>query len=138
MNLLTKKNHDQAKKDVSHVFALQAMNHFSSATISKSLIRDDFRCTASGVYDSRSVLKNRELTGEVKNPGSRIGNIQCAHIFPQSTNMDISGSNEDNAEVRTHILLHLGHRQLLAPSLTIPRLYGLLSQVSVTKTLPRN
>ena len=51
---------------------------------------------------------------------------QCAHIFPQSTNADVSGSNEDSAKVRTHVLLHVGHRQLLAPNSSMLRLYGLL------------
>ena len=39
--------------------------------------------------------------------------------------MAISSSNEDSDTVHTYVLLHLSHRQLLAPSLSLTRLYGL-------------
>jgi len=63
---------------------------------------------------------------EVEKSPSEMTNTQCAHIFPQSTNMDTSGPNEDSDMVRTHVLLHLGHHQLLAPSSSMLRLHGLL------------
>ena len=78
--------------------------------MSKALIRDNFRCIVSGIIDSRSALKNHELMGEIDTYRSRMGNTQCAHISPQSTNMDIYGSKEDSSKVRTHVLLYLIHR----------------------------
>ena len=57
---------------------------------------------------------------------STMRDTQCAHIFPQSTDTDTSGSNKDSAKVRTHVLLHLSHCQLLAPNSSMLRLYGLL------------
>ena len=119
------KTHDEAKKNESHVLALQDMNFFSFApNIQKKIIIEGRRPSSGMIFGA--LLLALELTGEVKKPGSRIGNTQCVHIFPHSTNMDISRSNENSAEVRTHVLLHLGHRQFLALSLTIPRPCGLL------------
>ena len=123
------KTHDEAKKNESHVLALQDMNFFLIRTkYSKKKKKEkkfEGRRPSSGMIFG-ALLLALELTGEVKKPGSQIGNTQCVHIFPQSTNMDISRSNENSAEVRTHVLLHLGHRQFLALSLTIPRPCGLL------------
>ena len=77
--------------------------------MSKALIRDNFRCIVSGNYDSRSAQKNHELLAEVDETRSKMGSTQCAHIFPQSTNMDISG-DQASSKVRTHMLLYLIHR----------------------------
>ena len=41
--------------------------------------------------------------------------IQCMHIFPQSTNVAIPGSNEVGPKVRIYVP-HLCHRQFLAPT----------------------
>ena len=117
-------SHAQAKKNVSHVCTLQATNILIQQ-FPKALIRDDFCCIASGNYDPYSAVKNHELMHEVDKSDSKMGNTQCAHIFLQLTNMDISGSREDSSKVRSHVLLYLGHRQLLAPSSIMPRLYGL-------------
>jgi len=71
-------HHDQAKK--------------------KALVRDNFRCIVTGRYDGASVAKNHELKEEMYKSRTPTCNTQCSHIFPQSTNMVISGSNEDGAK----------------------------------------
>src|SRR5712671_6939198 len=72
---------------------------FSSKIVSKALVRDNFRCIVSGRYDSQSVQANHELKEEVRKSRSLTSDTQGAHIFPQSTNMNVSGSNEDRAKV---------------------------------------
>jgi len=66
--------HDQAKKN--------------------ALVRDDFRCIVSGKYDGATVEKNNELMQEMERDHWPVCNTQCAHIFPQSTNVGISGHKE--------------------------------------------
>ena len=64
----------------------------------------------SGKYDS-AVLNNDEIMQEVHIDRLQMCGTECAHIFPQSTNVSISGSNEDGPKVRIHLLLlHLDHR----------------------------
>jgi len=97
-------HHDQAKKKVSHVCALQA-TYFLIQTIFKALVRDNFRCIVTGRYDGASVAMNNELKEEMYESRTPTCNTQCAHIFPQSTNMGISGPNEDGAKVRIYVPL---------------------------------
>jgi len=97
-------HYDQAKKKVSHVCTLQA-TYFLIQTISKALVRDNFRCIATGRYDSASMVKNHELKEEMYKSRTPTCNTKCAHIFPQSTNMGISGTNEDGAKVRIYVPL---------------------------------
>jgi hypothetical protein len=96
-------HHNQAKKKVSHVCTLQA-TYFLIQTISKALVRDSFRCIATGRYDGPSVAKNQELKAEMYQSRTPTCNTQCSHIFPQSTNVDISGSKEGGAKVSRHVL----------------------------------
>ena len=105
---------------------LHATDHkISHSNNLQALVRDSFRCIVSGRYDSPSVQKNHELREEALRFSLATTASQCAHIFPQSTNLGISGSNEDGPKVRIHVP-HLSCRQLLAPSTGMPRLCGLL------------
>lgn len=58
------------------------------------MVRDGFRCVVTGDYDVSSVKRSRELekAQEVENAG--LCPTECAHIFAESTNANISGSNE--------------------------------------------
>jgi len=59
-----------------------------------ALVRDGFRCVISGRYDINSAESNKELGGELKRAGiTDMSLTECAHIFPESTNARISGSN---------------------------------------------
>ena len=98
---------EHAKKNVSHVRMLQA-TIFSSKTISKALVRDDFRCMVTRGYDYAAV-KNDEIMQDVRDR-LPMCSTQRAHIFPQSTNVGISGSNHGGPKVRIcFLLLHLDH-----------------------------
>ena len=114
--------HDQAKKNVSHFWTLRA-TYFLIQTISKALVRDAFRCMASGRYDHQSVLKNVELKNEAWSSRSPTCDTQCAHIFPQSINMGTSGSSNDGAKVCTHVPSISAIAHFLART-SMPRLCG--------------
>jgi hypothetical protein len=86
-------------KDESHVHKV-TVTAILNTTISKALIRDDFRCVVSGKYDSQHVDKNLELEKEVMKTRAQTAGTHCAHIFPASTNDNISGSSEGGAKVR--------------------------------------
>lgn len=126
--------HDRAKKKVSHVCTLQA-TYFLIQIISKALVRDNFRCIVTGKYDDASVDKNRELEEEVVKFRAPTCHTQCAHIFPQSTNMGISGSKEGDVKVRIHVPSISAIANFLASS-SMLELCGLFSSVSVTKIFP--
>jgi hypothetical protein len=95
---------------------IHGYSHFEYETISKALIRDDYRCAITGKYDARSVRKNLEPKKEVlktNKTGVEVVYTQCAHIFPASINNNISGSNECGSKVRLMCtLFHRGYRLL--------------------------
>jgi hypothetical protein len=80
-------NHQQAKKNVSALSCI-----FGSVQIFpfKALVRDGFRCVISGRYDIPSVKGNEEMKNNLKEV--LFCTTQCAHIFPESTNANISGT----------------------------------------------
>jgi len=86
-------NHQQAKRNVS------AFDHVFSAvfkySLFKALVRDGFRCVISGRYDIPSVKGNEEMKKEL-NEEVLFCTTQCAHIFPESTNANISGNEQAN------------------------------------------
>lgn len=87
------KNHAQAKTNVSafdHVFSA-AFKYF----LFKALVRDGFRCVVSGLPDMPSLKVNEQLKEEMISEG-RFCTSECAHIFPVSTNMNISGNEQAN------------------------------------------
>jgi hypothetical protein len=47
---------------------------------------------------------------EVEKSRSILAITHCAHIFPQFTNLDVSGSIKDSGMVRSHVLPHPGYR----------------------------
>lgn len=55
----------------------------------KALVRDGFRCVISGKYDANSVRDNKELELE-REPGRAVSATECAHIFSESTNANVS------------------------------------------------
>ena len=58
-------------------------------------MRDGFRCVVTKAYDSHSAMANEELKGIVKSGRKPPVVTHCAHIFPESTNADITpGSNK--------------------------------------------
>jgi hypothetical protein len=66
----------------------------------KALVRDGFRCVISGLYDANSVLHNEELELELEEAAdAEASPTECAHIFPESTNANISGSNAQGDKV---------------------------------------
>jgi hypothetical protein len=94
------RDHSDAKRDVRAMFTNSPLLHFEYETISKALIRDNFQCIVTGLYDAQSVDKDIELQKEVAENSAVSASTQCAHIFPTSINMDTSGSNEGGAKVR--------------------------------------
>ena len=70
-----------------------------SCLLFKALVRDGFRCIISGRYDRSSIEQNDELEREYKGaPNARPGPTHCAHIFPESTNANISGTSDNAAD----------------------------------------
>ena len=73
-----------------------------------ALVRDGFRCVISGLYDATSVRHNKELELELeleRTAGAAVCVTECAHVFPESTNVDISGSNAQGNKVRLSLLI---------------------------------
>ena len=65
----------------------------------KALVRDGFRCVVSGKYDANSVRDNKELELELEHePGRAVSATECAHILPESTNANISGSSNAQSD----------------------------------------
>jgi hypothetical protein len=90
-------NRQEAKVNVSDA------DHVNSAylcSLFKALVRDGFRCVVSGLYDTTSVEHNKEPELELKRaPVPVVCATECAHIFPESTNANISGSNAQGNKV---------------------------------------
>lgn len=65
----------------------------------KALVRDGFRCVVSGKYDANSIRDNKELELELEHePGRGVSATECAHILPESTNANISGSSNAQSD----------------------------------------
>ncbi|KAH9066836.1 hypothetical protein EDB87DRAFT_1553425, partial [Lactarius vividus] len=58
--------------------------------------RDNFQCVVSGRYNYHFVVKNRELEEKVLSSRSHVCVTQCAHIIPDSINMNISDSKDEH------------------------------------------
>lgn len=85
-------SHSTAKKNVGRVFFFQES---SLIRTDQALIRDGYRCVVTGKYDTRSVLEIRELKEMFESdPSLKMERTQCAHIFAESTNMDIEPGSE--------------------------------------------
>jgi len=63
----------------------------------------------SGRHDSQLANRNHELEEEVWNSRLTTGDIECAHIIPDSTNIDISDS-KDKVRCHSPFLLHSSAR----------------------------
>jgi hypothetical protein len=65
----------------------------------KALVRDGFRCVISKHYDHTSVNHSKELTLEMEEADADMCPTECAHIFPESTNANVSGKNAKDNKV---------------------------------------
>ena len=57
-------------------------------------MRDGFQCVITKVYDSHSTTANDELQGIVEKGGVPPAVTHCAHIFPESTNVNITPGSD--------------------------------------------
>ena len=84
-------NHQQAKANVSVTYVIPTVYKY----LFKALVRDGFRCVISGLYDVTSVERNKELELELERAANAdVCATECAHIFPESTNANTSGSSD--------------------------------------------
>ena len=60
----------------------------------QALVRDGFQCVVTKVYDTHAVVANKELQEIVKTTGALARHTYCAHIFPESTNANITSSSD--------------------------------------------
>ena len=63
----------------------------------QALIRDGYRCVVTKKYDASSVRQIRELRDMVVSDGpnsARTERTQCAHIFSESTNLNIAPGSD--------------------------------------------
>ena len=67
--------------------------------ILKALVRDDFRCMITGMYDYRSLEWSTEIMQEVTDSDVSVTLTECLYIFPQSI-ARISGVDAKDAKVR--------------------------------------
>ncbi|OBZ66341.1 hypothetical protein A0H81_13681 [Grifola frondosa] len=58
----------------------------------KALIRDGYHCVMTGDYDYVSVRDRRDLRLQIPD-GMTVGSTNACHIFPELTNLGISGNN---------------------------------------------
>ena len=56
----------------------------------QALIRDGYRCVVTGRYDEKMTAKNKELASMAIESGIPPAVTQCAHIFSESTNVNIA------------------------------------------------
>ena len=92
-------NHQQAKANVSATFGHVFGSVQISCPLFEALVRDGFRCIVTGLYDATSVEHNKELDLEMERAAGHSLVTQCAHIFPESVNKNISGSNAQGDKV---------------------------------------
>jgi len=91
-NHASRPSFDTRKAMIKGMLVQAPQNHQQAKA--NALVRDGFRCVISGVYDWDSVEGNKELGMEVERDAYVVtGTTQCAHIFPESTNANIYGSN---------------------------------------------
>ncbi|KAF9230563.1 hypothetical protein BU15DRAFT_91086 [Melanogaster broomeanus] len=77
----------------------------------QALRRDNFRCVITGVLDLTSAERHPELL----QMGLRAEKTYCAHIFPKSTNMNISGdgnSKHDYGASMWAVMTRFGYKYL--------------------------
>ncbi|KAF9233591.1 hypothetical protein BU15DRAFT_90278 [Melanogaster broomeanus] len=77
----------------------------------KALRRDNFRCVVTGATDVASALSDPEL----QQTGLLFQVTHCAHIFPESTNVNISGdgnSKHDYAAPMWAVMTRFGYEDL--------------------------
>ncbi|KAF9233123.1 hypothetical protein BU15DRAFT_54322 [Melanogaster broomeanus] len=77
----------------------------------KALRRDNFRCVVTGAVDVASASRDPAL----RQTGLPLRTTQCAHIFPQSTNTNISGdgsSKRDYAASMWAVMTRFGYGDL--------------------------
>ena len=86
----TPKNHATAKAKVPY-FSTRSIRTQPNLHLLQALMRDGYRCILTGAYDHNIALAMPQLVP----PGTtRFTVTEAAHIFPESTNMGISGADE--------------------------------------------
>ena len=94
-------SHQDAKKNVSALVMSFFRNLLTPPPFfSKALIRDGFRCVVMGFYEKSMVEHNEELMKMAEEEGGTLIATNCVHIFAESTNKDISGTNEGSSKAR--------------------------------------
>ena len=91
-------SHQHAKANVSATHYVLSALVYKYSALFKALVRDGFRCVVSGEYDAVCVERNKELRLEIAADCDATW-TECAHIFPESTNANISGSNAQGDKV---------------------------------------
>ncbi|KAF9243948.1 hypothetical protein BU15DRAFT_42482 [Melanogaster broomeanus] len=81
--------HQAAKRKVS-TYMLIIYGPDNGGVFERPCNRDNFCCVITGVLDVDSALHDPEL----RQMGQLVAVTHCAHIFPQSTNMNISGDED--------------------------------------------
>ncbi|KAF8521724.1 hypothetical protein BU17DRAFT_75396 [Hysterangium stoloniferum] len=79
---------DALKQVIQHELREALQNH--SAAKRFALIRDGYRCMITHTYDYNSTKEDEEAMQLVSQSTEVVGNTECAHIFPSSTNANIS------------------------------------------------
>lgn len=69
--------------------------------LAKTLIRGGFCCVVTGYYDSLIAEKNKELEQKAKDEKKGFTDINCAHIFAESANANISGDNKGSNKLQS-------------------------------------
>ena len=67
--------------------------------ILKALVRDDFRCIVTRMYDSESTIWSTEIYQEVMNSDVATTVTACVHIFPESIAM-MQGVDDKDTKVQ--------------------------------------
>jgi hypothetical protein len=100
--------HRDAKKNVSALI-MSLFRNAKPPAFSKALIRDGFCCVVTGNYERSMVESNKELEKMADDENKGLITTNCAHIFAESTNMNISGDNEGSSKVRLFSYFVLYH-----------------------------
>ncbi|KAI6162724.1 hypothetical protein EDD17DRAFT_1574516 [Pisolithus thermaeus] len=61
----------------------------------RALVRDGFQCAVTKIYDWKSILNNKELEMKVMSEAGRTGSTHCTHIFPESTDANITAGSDE-------------------------------------------
>ncbi|KAI6012252.1 hypothetical protein EDC04DRAFT_2905058 [Pisolithus marmoratus] len=100
-----------------------------------ALARDGFRCAVTKLYDWNSVRVN-ELKIKVKREGAQPGTTQCAHIFPGSTNANITpGSDKTKYASSVWVVLDRFGYSSLQEELNGPNIHRLENVITMEPSL---